>query len=183
MKINKKMTLRAGAALIALAGATTALSFVVTEANAKGAITTEDAYRISFKGGTSDASLPINGLTESMPAYKTITVDWNFSSGVKKGSVVATFELANNSSTHDINVLVSDVAWNQETTPDHTITPTDSRLEYILTNDTTAATTESSIYLKLLLIAKDTSAASEEASPSLGSLKVTLSYKEAAAQA
>ena len=178
MKVNKRMAVRGGAALASLLGLTTAVSFVVTDANKSGTIATEEGYRISFTGGTQTNSLAVTGLSESTPAYKTISIDWLFSKNVGDGTVKATLALNNKvSSTHAITVYVAGAEWGVEDPATlATITTTDSSKTIDLgsvNNESKKGT--KSLYLKFTL-AQTGSQASETTATLLGSLDVTLSY-------
>lgn len=178
MKINKKMTLRAGAALVSLLGLTTAVSFVVTDANKTGTIATEEGYRISFTGGSQTNSLAVTGLSESTPAYKTISIDWLFSKNVGDGTVKATLALNNKVDTHAITIYVAGAEWGVEDPATlATITTTDRSKTIDLGSVTNESKSGSkSLYLKFTLAPTGSEVSETTTAASLGSLDVTLSY-------
>ena len=178
MKINKRMAVRGGAALVSLLGLTTAVSFVVTEANKTGTIATEEGYRISFTGGTQTNSLAVTGLSESTPAYKTISIDWLFSKNVGDGTVKATLALTNTVSTHAITISVAETEWGVEDPATIATINTENSSRAI---DLGSVTDENksgskSLFLKFTLASTGSEASETTTSASLGSLDVTLSY-------
>ena len=92
MKINKKMTLRAGAALISLISLVSASAFLITS------------------GNKIDSDAAIESLSPSAPAYREVTGSWSKSTSVE-GYAKFTFTL---STSDKISIRISNKSFSTE---------------------------------------------------------------------
>ena len=107
MKINKKMTLRGGAALLALISLVSASAFLITSGNKIDSVSGDSAIVLTW-GEKSDAA--IESLSPSAPAYREVTGSWSKSTSVK-GYAKFTFTL---STSDKISVRISNKSFSTE---------------------------------------------------------------------
>ena len=90
MKVNKRMAVRGGAALVSLLGLVSASAFLITSTNTTDTVSGDSA--IVLKWGQTNSIGDISSLTPSAPAYRSVTGSWTKSSSVT-GFAKFTFKL------------------------------------------------------------------------------------------
>ena len=90
MKVNKRMAVRGGAALVSLLGLVSASAFLITSTNTTDTVSGDSA--IVLKWGETNSIANITSLTPSAPAYRSVTGSWTKSSSVT-GFAKFTFKL------------------------------------------------------------------------------------------
>ena len=109
MKVNKRMAVRGGAALVSLLGLVSASAFLITSTNTTDTVSGDSA--IVLKWGQTNSIGDISSLTPSAPAYRSVTGSWTKSDSVS-GFAKFTFKLT---TTNKIKVRIANKSFSDST--------------------------------------------------------------------
>ncbi len=115
MKVNKRMAVWGGAALVSLLGLVSASAFLITSAEKADTVSGDSA--IVLKWGETNSIANITSLTPSAPAYRSVTGSWTKSTSVK-GYAKFTFKLT---TTNKIQVRIANKSFSESTMPNENV--------------------------------------------------------------